>query len=270
MFYNTSLRTWTKVKLGFVLTVKEQDHIFLKALNVTDCLNFNHHFNNQDQHKSHIFDQLPQQRFSVHSRHKQCLALASTAPSTPSVISLSDDSDGYGGDSECLPTFKPTSPPAVIEIIEIPSDDSGDKVHLHPQPQPSCIKIEETEETGYFVSRIVSCKREISGSSTSSSPIPVWPSQLYVVDLMKGFALCEEACLARKNIGQAFSSFFGVPFHSTTFYENWKCWEEALQTVRDQCISAGHTMAGLWATFVKLQKGQAKGAKMLAKKVRVN
>jgi hypothetical protein len=38
--YNTTIRTWTTVRIGHVITLRDGDHIFLKRPDVIHCLNF--------------------------------------------------------------------------------------------------------------------------------------------------------------------------------------------------------------------------------------
>ncbi|KAF8074790.1 hypothetical protein FPV67DRAFT_1389934, partial [Lyophyllum atratum] len=38
--YNPSVSAWTKISIGHVIQLKDGDRVFLKALDVTDCLNF--------------------------------------------------------------------------------------------------------------------------------------------------------------------------------------------------------------------------------------
>ncbi|KAF8234012.1 hypothetical protein L208DRAFT_1264060, partial [Tricholoma matsutake] len=47
VIYNFSLRSWTKFKLPYVVTLKEEQHcMFFKAANIMDYLNFDAHLKN--------------------------------------------------------------------------------------------------------------------------------------------------------------------------------------------------------------------------------
>jgi hypothetical protein len=83
-----------------------------------------------------------------------------------------------------------------------------------------------------------------------------WPGDFYVVDVVKGFDLCDQARRSRGPIAETFTAVFGVPFRSTTYYKNRKQWGDASQTVRDKSLAAGRTLRGTWGVFMSRTKPQ--------------
>jgi hypothetical protein len=170
---------WTKVQLGYVIAVKEQERIFLKALGVTDCVDFNLHFDPKGKAKalSHMRDQLSQQRSEVRNRYKQrgypqtpqsVISISDSDCGTPnadqlptftprSIVNISDDECADEGHADQLPTFTPRS------IVDISDDDEDDDEVPHPSMIATATRqrvVVKMEETAAAANRQVVVKME--------------------------------------------------------------------------------------------------------------
>jgi hypothetical protein len=96
--------------------------------------------------------------------------------------------------------------------------------------------------------------------NSDGSPVPAWPADFYVVDIVRGFEKCDEARRGRKSVPEAFVKCFDIPFWCTIFYNHHRHWDKAPAAIRDQALHAGHTPAGLWMTF--LDRTHAKMAEL--------
>jgi hypothetical protein len=288
--YDNSLRMWTKVKPGLVVTVKEGESVFLKALDVTDCIDFDRYLNATGKNL-HIRHHLPQERTYVRQAIKQ--RHMSTAVDSVLSISSEDDNDldletGRASTSKfpITPIAKPSRAPASDDesssekkpvVLNVSSDndnnndeDSDDSdILLAGAIFSSTSKTHKRKPGSPVVPPVTQRPRLLSGSSSGSSAIsngpgltpndaiiideatPIWPADFYIVDIVLGFAQCEQARRAHLNVGETFTATFGIPFRKATFYENRKRWEEAPQSSRDKSLAAGRTPAGTWAMFVK-------------------
>ena len=105
----------------------------------------------------------------------------------------------------------------------------------------------------------------------SDDPLPAWPTEFYVVDIVHGFEKCEEARCGRRSVKQAFLKYFKVPFRSMAFYNHRWHWDKASAALRDEVLRARRTPAGLWATFLDRSRAEAMGPvdKRKKKKTRV-
>jgi hypothetical protein len=109
--YNISLRTWTKVKLGHVITAKEGEPVLLKAIDVTDCLDFDRHLGSKTASTFHIRNNLPKERAYVRQKIQQ--RRVSAAPASIISLSSSDEDGGNFASSQAL-TLKPFLAPAFL------------------------------------------------------------------------------------------------------------------------------------------------------------
>ena len=168
-----------------------------------------------------------------------------------------------------LRTPSPTSPSIPIKCelspIDLTQFSSDDNTPIKLKTESTCSPIDLTFSDGDDSTNPKSHKRFHSPSSdsslSSSSPpsdaesihehVPVWPSDFYVINVVRGFNKCEAAQRARTGVAQAFTAVFGVPFHHTTFYTHRNHWLKAPQACRDEAIAAGHNPEGLWPVFVK-------------------
>jgi hypothetical protein len=89
-----------------------------------------------------------------------------------------------------------------------------------------------------------------SESSDGSDVEHTWPTDFYVVDLVKGFGKCLKAFRSHKSVEEAFFKCFSVPFKSSTFYWHHRKWERASEACQEAGLCAGCTSAGLWSAFI--------------------
>jgi hypothetical protein len=82
-----------------------------------------------------------------------------------------------------------------------------------------------------------------------------WPVDFYVCDIAEGFKVCRTAANTHKSVATVFKVFFGIPFVSSTFYNNRKIWDyDGNRKLREQCIRHGHAEQGSWVTFMSEAK----------------
>jgi hypothetical protein len=150
--------------------------------------------------------------------------------------------------------------PTVIDLTM--SDEEDDTIHIptvhkrarsnsfsshsssasvSPSPSTPCLSINETEDN-------------------SDDPLPAWPTEFYVIDIVRGFEKCEEARRGRRSVAQAFFTHFKVPFRSTTFYNHRRHWEKASAALRDDALRARRTPAGLWTKFLDRSRATHAGS----------
>ena len=96
----------------------------------------------------------------------------------------------------------------------------------------------------------------LSLGSSHDNPINVdyiclWPVDFFVCERVEGFKYCAQAAVTHKGVCTAFTHFFGVEFHSSTFYDNCCIWEHpANQELDQQLARLGHCEAGKWVAFM--------------------
>lgn len=81
---------------------------------------------------------------------------------------------------------------------------------------------------------------------------PQWPRDFYVRDLATGFEFCQAA--AQPNSGTTvdaqFEQFFGLPFKSSTYYDNFEHWDAATAAAREAAVDAEYALPqGTWKYF---------------------
>ncbi|KAF8347655.1 hypothetical protein F5887DRAFT_1072023 [Amanita rubescens] len=272
--FNTSICTWTKVPVGHVITLQCGDHIFLKALNVSECVTFDALLASSEHTDPHISKNLPRECAFV--QH----ALAAKQDTFVEVLGSDNEID----DVTPVPCqFK--CPPSHPLCKFSQTHTSG--------PLSVCVKVEPMD-TGITVKEeidltitddedlpVPSRKRLLSTSSAGSlyrhSPSPsdqdqdddanirVWPANFYTLDIVCGFDKCEQARRAQQGVGKAFTAVFQVPFCSTTYYNHRQNWELAPQCCRDKALAAGHTPDGLWTTFLNSSRQEERRVKKRTK-----
>ncbi|KAF8885198.1 hypothetical protein BD779DRAFT_1673833 [Infundibulicybe gibba] len=293
--YNHTVMTWTKVKVGHVITLKGRECIFLKALDVTECHDFDNLLSRSKASESHIRKNLPQERAHVRRALQQddlstchiarprpliAPALGSRTTSShckvkveqlESPLELSDsDSDDLSAASTIIcpapkriantrnSSITTTTPPIVHPA---PTKIPTKRQHSDSNSDSGSSSSSDSETMPLSPSRSIS---PVAGQTPNHAiyideDLPIWPVDFYVVDIVLGFAKCEAARRSRSNVGQTFTSLFGVPFRRSTFYENRKRWEDASQASRDKSLKAGRTDKGLWSAFLaqnRLQTGR--------------
>ena len=242
MLYNPALSAWAKVSVDkddFIVTVKEQDRVFFKAVGVSDGLtNFSFHYNRgKAKAKSHIREQLPQQRSEVRRKYKERglstpVRHHASASVTPSAISISDGEDS----STELPSYHQ---PAAI------TPTSSRKR----MPSPSVISISDSEPSLPIRSPSVVIKTEQEDKADDRRKLS-WPAEFYAIDIQEGFDLCDIACKQHESVGNTFTKYFGVPFMKSTYYNHRQRWDEAPEAIKKKCLDAERTDDGLWSTFM--------------------
>ena len=285
-----AIQTWTKVRVGHVITLRYGDRVFLKALDVTDCVNFDALLASSERTDPHISNNLPRERTFVRR------ALAGKCKTMADVSCLPDNEP-----DKMIPIPQSDSPPLRPRHI-VPrrrplyhfsekTSKSSEAVKIEPTDGEITIKEEidfaNTDGEDLWLgsqparqpARKPARKRPLSPSSSSSSrrspspnptfglsannPIDIddseeddmsevqWPTDFYAVDIVHGFDKCEKARCARAGVGKTFESIFQVPFRSTTYYNHRHHWESAPQRCRDKALAAGHTPDGLWTSFLR-------------------
>lgn len=277
--YNPTIHTWSKVPIGHIITLTASEHIFLKGYDVNTCQDFDRLLSASQQRSPHFSKNLPYERAQV----RQALKAKKTwkAGNTPSYVPSSDDEGGEGVEEAQSkitrrkhtisphPKVEPSDlvikvEPTVIDLTM--SDEEDDSIHV-----PITHKRARSSKSSSSDSSVVSVSASSSTphSSTtgieiedeSDDPLPAWPTEFYVVDIVQGFEKCEEARRGRRSVEQAFVKHFKVPFRSTTFYNHRRHWEKASAAVRDEALHARRTSAGLWTTFLDHSRAEARESK---------
>lgn len=57
--YNMAIHTWTKIPIGYIVTLKHGDHIFLKGHDVVRCKNFDCLLSGNQERRPHFLNNLP-------------------------------------------------------------------------------------------------------------------------------------------------------------------------------------------------------------------
>jgi hypothetical protein len=280
--YNTVIRTWTKVRIGHVVTLKDGDHIFLKGHDVVLCQDFDRLLSGSQERKPHFSKNLRQER--AHIRQ----ALKEKKVKGGEKASFEDEDDDHDSDSDIMEGrftqathIIPTRPLVIPQRFKTePSDFNGlstfinddsptqsptrvNKVKMEPMVIDLTISDSEDETIPATITR-KRARSQASRFSSSPSPSPslslghsgdddelIWPSDFYVVDIVQGFKKCEAARRSRTSVEEAFFKCFKVPFRSTTFYNHRRHWENASQACRDEALRGGRSSAGSWKAFLK-------------------
>jgi hypothetical protein len=78
-----------------------------------------------------------------------------------------------------------------------------------------------------------------------------WPIDFYVSEVAEGFQCCSNAAATHRGVTTAFECFFGVPFVSSTFYDNRRIWEYLPNYILCQCLtSLGQHEDATWVAFM--------------------
>lgn len=291
--YNTAIHTWTKVRIGHVITLKDGDHIFLKGHDVVSCQDFDRLLSVSQDRKPHFLKNLPRERAHIRQALKEKKVKAREKASSDSEDEEDDDEDKNYDDKErntTQATRKIPRPPLIIPrqfktepsdfAIEFAMSNNDDlpsrSTASHPtaphvdevkiEPMVIDLTISDPEDETIPVTRkrarspqhsSLSLSPSLSlGHITSNDDEPVWPSDFYVVDIVHGFKKCEAARRNRTSVEEAFFKCFKVPFRSTTFYNHRRHWENASEACRDEALRSGRSAAGSWKTFLKRSRNK--------------
>jgi hypothetical protein len=266
LIYDFSLRSWSKFKLPYVVTLKEEQRcIFFKGAKVTECLDFDTHLKNSltSDKPYNLHRDLCRERTHVRNQWR---ALKSAAP----VIELtSSDEDSAlksrprmvklepGDDKENMPMSRAhllPSSSALPKRKRLPSSSSED---IDSPASPSgctasdAICIDDDEDARHS-------KEDGSDDDTDDNyrRESVWPADFFVVDIVAAFSACDKARRSDGGVSETFTSLFGLPFRRTTYYENRKRWDDARQSLRDKSLAAGKTPEGRWSVFLKASRAR--------------
>lgn len=272
--YNPSIHTWSKVPVGYIVTLKPGEHIFLKGYDVTRCRDFDHLLSASQQRDLHFFKNLPHERAQVRQ------ALKGKKVSMASDNDISDDDEGERKDRPWHHLKKTTRPPlapsrykvkpsdSMVDLAPSDSDDGSctwpsrpvaTPCTQPPQPivkqEPKIIDLTEDDVKDDLPAPVRKKRARPSSSpslpstprlspdgtdeSSDDSPVPAWPADFYIVDIVQGFEKCDEACRGQRSVPEAFVKCFNVPFRRTTFYNHRRHWDKAPAAIHDQvCVLA--------------------------------
>lgn len=289
--YNTAIHTWTKVRLGHVIALKDGDRIFLKGHDVVLCQDFDRLLSGSQDYKPHFFKNLPNERAHIRKALKEKKLKMKVGEKASSDSSMHDDD--VEGITQA--THKISRRPLIIprRFKMEPSDFNSSIATFHPtlphvnnvKMEPIKIKMEpmvidltisdpedeaiksipvtmtrKRERFPHFLSSpspsLSSSSSPSLGHSTSDDDGLNWPSDFYVVDIVHGFRKCDAARRNRKSVEDAFFKCFQVPFRRTTFYNHRRYWEDASEACRDEALRGGHSAAGSWKVFLKRSRNK--------------
>lgn len=89
--------------------------------------------------------------------------------------------------------------------------------------------------------------------TTDSIENKLWPTSMYVVDMVNGFKNMDKL---RHDGGNNFETRFEITFNrkaprSSTYYDQVRRWKNAPEDIRQAALSAGRTDQGQWARFTQ-------------------
>jgi hypothetical protein len=276
LIYDFSLRSWSKFKLPYVVTLKEEQRcIFFKGVKVMECLNFDTHLKNSmtSNEPYNLHRDLRRERTYVRNQWR---ALKSMAP-VIELTSSSEDEDSISKSRPLAVTVKLERP--LVVKVEPGSDIPPSSVLPKRKRLPSSSTSEDSEDnlndspvspTGYTASDAICIdddEDERGGEDGSNDntqagtddnyrrePVSSWPADFFVVDIVAAFSACDKARRSDSGVGETFTNLFGLPFRRTTYYENRKRWDDAHQSLRDKSLAAGKTPEGQWSVFLKASR----------------
>jgi hypothetical protein len=252
--YNTTIHTWTTVRIGHVITLRDGDHIFLKRANVIHCLNFDDLLSGSQGRKPHFSKNLPHDRTYVRQALKVKKTQIEKIIEIPSSEEEVEKDEHRSQASQQTSTRRQTSmrpllipqrfkvEPSDFAIPLTTIDTLPQRTALHPphvvKVEPTVIDLTISDSESDAQPVTMTRKRARSSNSLSPSPstpsssprsstddaydtddhLPAWPSAFYVVDVVRGFEKCEAAACSRKSVKEAFTKCFCIPFRHSTFY----------------------------------------------------
>lgn len=245
--YQPAYRTWVKIKPGYVITLTEGACIYLKGSQVEDCAHFDalRNATSKAHDPPNIRKNLCQERTYMQHARK-------SSPSQADTIEVSSDDDK----NSCSSADPETSTVIKRETSDEPSLVFTFQGSSKRKRQPTA----DSETRSSSMSASGSPGPRSPGNSAESpiclddsedGAVPVWPSEFYVIDIVRGFKACDQARREGKSVGEAFTLFFNVPFKSSTYYDNRGRWDAASQTTCDKFVAAGRTPEGRWNLFKK-------------------
>lgn len=158
-------------------------------------------------------------------------------------ISASEPSDGSSiSDSESSIVVVPYKRPR-HRRLELSPSESTDDSSLASTFSNSLI---DELDPGNLLSRGESFNNAIEVEN-----IRHWPVDFYVSEVAEGFQRCSNAAATHRGVATAFERFFGVPFVSSTFYDNRRVWEYLPNYVlRQRLTRLGQHEDATWVAFM--------------------
>jgi hypothetical protein len=259
--YNRSLCTWMKVKPNHIVTMRGQESILLKGIDITDCIHFNEHLLRKTDEDFHICRDLAKECAHVQCQLKS-RAVASKVPSDDSI------SNSHVAKSPSL-----IACPSVIELSSDEGDNTGQE-HVNPASSRKCQDLSPSFSPPHAQ------RSRLRSPSTSPMKLllpsynstcdglddhlnTIWPSDFFCIDII---VACDQARCLPQPLAQAFTDKFGVSFIPSTYYSSRKHWENATQTLRNEALAAGKTPEGTRSEFLLRRKSDVHGkSEMTAK-----
>ena len=160
---NPRFGSFTRVKVGHVVTVKEGDHIFLKGLDVANCTVFNEQcekFSTKSTEAFHLRDNLPQERKSVRDAilAGQLRKLPRVARTAAAASFASDD--GSKGKNRAIPLRR-------SYISDADDDDDAEPVN----PQKRKRRIQKPPNARHLKFFQLETPEDLSSRPSTSSSI---------------------------------------------------------------------------------------------------
>lgn len=245
--YQPAYRTWVKIKPGYVVTLTEGACVYLKGIQVEDCAQFDtlRSATPEVQGPPNIHKNLHQERTYVQHARKGSRADTIEVSSDDDVNSRSS----AGPETSTVIKGEPSDDPSLVSIFQGSSKRKR-------QPTAGSESFSDSEPSSSPQSPGNSAESPICLDDSDDGAVLVWPSDFYVIDIVRGFKSCDQARREGKSVGEAFTLFFDVPFKSSTYYDNRGRWDHAApQATCDQFVAAGRTSEGQWNQFKKATRG---------------
>ncbi|KAH7926698.1 hypothetical protein BV22DRAFT_1127940 [Leucogyrophana mollusca] len=184
----------------------------------------------------------------LHSRSPSIDSMSSSSSSGPVVVPTKR-TRSRSRHAVAHPVSQRRSPSVGSFVpLDAPTSSWAESNASHSPSPSSSEPIVKTESSGSLLSR----------GGSRNKPIEVenvihWPVDFYAVDVGQGFVKCRLAAEAHRSVPEAFAKHFGVPFKSTTFYDNRRVWDwNANKALKKRFVQYGRTRKGLWSAFMKV------------------
>jgi hypothetical protein len=222
-----SVGTWTRIKEGHVIEVDSKSPVYLKAVDIVECRDFERHLQLQSEKVPHFRHDLPKERAYVKSK---ILKKNHDKGKRKSALSASPEPETSRKQKQ---KHMRASPP-LLDIIDLASSNSNETKPilrpLHSKP-----------------SSIISISSD-SNSSSSSGRI-IWPRDFYTTDIVTCFLACEDSSVT--NVEDVFQTFFTAPFAGLRSMRTGNAGGRLLNLSRMRPSQLVITKAGLWSKFVE-------------------
>ncbi|KAH9940631.1 hypothetical protein B0H21DRAFT_710842 [Amylocystis lapponica] len=290
--YSRTRSVWSTVFCDHNIVLSGDDHLFLKALDVTHPLDFDNHrtITVQSGTTDNIRQNLPAQRADVRKKLRGVRAW--------SVSSSESSANASSAESIAPHDSVVASGPSHSHKCELsnrsqPHIGTNKKVRRRSNPGADTVKAEEIHTnidlTCDEPAPPIFALGSSSAGSSSSRPITIddsdqeqsshppsptlphlsrvrassyrlktrctsWPRDYFAVDVLDGFAYCDSAKERGETVARAFEDHFKIKWNKSTYYEHRKRWDAAPQALRDALVLAGRTNNGRWSVLISSQK----------------